>query len=122
MSDQPTLSFWPRLVLGVYKITLSPLFAAFGARCRYSPSCSEYAAEAVSRHGLWAGLWMAVARVQRCHPLGGSGLDPVPESMGKARWYAPWRYGVWRQRDEESHVTCSCQKSEGPTSQNRKQP
>ncbi|MCI4643901.1 MAG: membrane protein insertion efficiency factor YidD [Hyphomonadaceae bacterium] len=97
MTDRPGLSFGPRLALGIYKITLSPLFAAFGARCRYAPTCSEYAAEAISRHGLWAGSWMALARLQRCHPLGGSGMDAVPETRGQGRWYMPWRYGAWVQ-------------------------
>ena len=101
MSDRPELSFGPRVLLAAYKILLSPLFTAFGARCRYAPTCSEYAAEAISRHGLWAGSWMALARFQRCHPFGGSGLDPVPEAPRQARWYAPWRYGVWVQAEPE---------------------
>ncbi|MEM9739096.1 MAG: membrane protein insertion efficiency factor YidD [Pseudomonadota bacterium] len=85
-------------LLAAYKLTLSPLFHAFGTRCRYVPTCSEYAAAAVSRHGAWAGLWMATARLARCHPFGGSGLDPVPDVDPSARWYLPWRYGVWRQK------------------------
>ena len=47
--------------------------------CRYVPSCSAYAAEAVERHGARRGGWLAVRRVLRCHPWGGSGLDPVPQ-------------------------------------------
>jgi len=47
--------------------------------CRYVPSCSAYAAEAVERHGTCRGGWLAVRRVLRCHPWGGSGLDPVPQ-------------------------------------------
>lgn len=46
--------------------------------CRFVPSCSDYAAEALQEHGAWRGGWLAVRRVGRCHPLGSSGYDPVP--------------------------------------------
>ncbi len=46
--------------------------------CRFQPSCSEYAAEAITVHGAARGTWLAVRRVGRCHPLGGRGFDPVP--------------------------------------------
>ncbi len=46
--------------------------------CRFYPSCSAYAVEAVERHGAWRGLWLAARRVARCHPLGGHGVDLVP--------------------------------------------
>jgi putative membrane protein insertion efficiency factor len=47
--------------------------------CRYYPSCSEYAVEALEKHGLIRGTWLAIRRVSRCHPLGGYGNDPVPD-------------------------------------------
>jgi putative membrane protein insertion efficiency factor len=47
--------------------------------CRYWPSCSNYALEAVERHGARKGTWLAVKRIGRCHPWGGHGVDPVPE-------------------------------------------
>jgi putative membrane protein insertion efficiency factor len=47
--------------------------------CRYWPTCSTYAVEAVERHGALRGSWLAVRRLSRCHPWGGSGVDPVPD-------------------------------------------
>lgn len=65
----------------VYRWTLSPaktfLFGPQG-RCRFEPTCSEYALEAIAAHGALAGGWLAVKRVCRCHPWGGCGADPVP--------------------------------------------
>lgn len=58
-----------------YQRWVSPLL---GPRCRFYPSCSQYAQEALIRHGLWRGLWLAVKRLGRCHPLHPGGYDPVP--------------------------------------------
>lgn len=68
-----------RLLIGgirVYQSVLSPLLPA---ACRYTPTCSAYAAEAIARHGAARGGWLAARRILRCHPWGGSGYDPVPE-------------------------------------------
>jgi putative membrane protein insertion efficiency factor len=86
----------PRLIgmglIRLYQITLSSLI---GNSCRHMPTCSEYGYEAVARHGLWPGFWMALFRFMRCGPGGTWGFDPVPPSLGPGRrWYAPWRY--WR--------------------------
>jgi putative membrane protein insertion efficiency factor len=58
----------------LYQIALSPWF---GGACRFSPSCSAYAIEALERHGAWRGGWMALRRIARCHPWGAAGFDPV---------------------------------------------
>jgi putative membrane protein insertion efficiency factor len=71
--------------------------AFIGRTCRHLPTCSDYADEAIGRFGLWAGGWMTLARIARCHPYGTHGLDFVPAATAaKARWYLPWRYGRWR--------------------------
>jgi len=62
-------------LLNLYKMLLSPLFTG---SCRFLPSCSDYAREAVTAHGVVKGTWLAARRLSRCHPLGSSGLDPVP--------------------------------------------
>jgi len=63
------------LLIRLYKVALSPLI---GSRCRFYPSCSDYGAEAIRRHGAVAGLWLTVKRVGRCHPYHPGGFDPVP--------------------------------------------
>lgn len=80
---------WPKTpgrLLGIglirlYQLTLSGFV---GNACRHQPTCSEYAYEAVARHGLIPGSWLTFWRVSRCNPWGTSGYDPVPEKM---RWW-----------------------------------
>jgi putative membrane protein insertion efficiency factor len=64
-----------RGLIRAYQLFLSPLV---GPTCRYLPSCSDYAATAILRHRTVAGSWLALKRLLRCHPWGGSGYDPVP--------------------------------------------
>ena len=59
-----------------YQVVLGPLLPA---SCRYTPTCSHYALEALNRHGPWKGSWLAVRRILRCHPFRRGGYDPVPD-------------------------------------------
>ena len=68
-----------------YRYLLSPVLPS---SCRFRPTCSEYALEALSRHGVLRGGWMALKRILRCHPWGGSGYDPVP-GTGTDRAHRP---------------------------------
>ena len=70
-----------RGLIRLYQLVLSPILPP---SCRYLPSCSDYAIEALASHGVVAGLWLAARRLARCHPWGGSGYDPVPP-VGRVR-------------------------------------
>ena len=65
------------LAIKLYQLTLSPFL---GRQCRYEPTCSVYAEDALRRFGVLRGGWLAVKRLGRCHPWGGTGYDPVPET------------------------------------------
>lgn len=65
----------PHLLIRLYQRLLSPLLPN---TCRFQPTCSRYAADALEAHGLWRGLWMGARRVARCHPWNEGGYDPVP--------------------------------------------
>ena len=60
----------------LYRFLISPLL---GSNCRYEPSCSQYALDALDQHGAFAGAWLTLKRLGRCQPWGGYGYDPVPE-------------------------------------------
>ena len=66
-----------RLAHRGYKLTLSPLI---GQSCRFEPSCSDYAMQSLIDHGPWRGGALTIRRLCRCHPFGGSGYDPPPQS------------------------------------------
>lgn len=69
------------VLLRGYKIAFSPLFAG---SCRFLPSCSEYAAEAIASHGVLRGSVLAARRLARCHPFAAAGVDPVPHQHGRS--------------------------------------
>ena len=64
----------------LYRWTLGPIF---GRQCRYHPTCSAYALEAIGNHGIVKGYGLALRRILRCHPWGDSGFDPVPGKAGR---------------------------------------
>lgn len=69
---------WPLIMLvRFYRLAISPWL---GVNCRYDPTCSRYAIEALQTHGIIRGTWLAAKRIGRCHPWGGSGYDPVPKN------------------------------------------
>ncbi len=71
---------WPLFgLVWLYGYAISPLL---GANCRFRPSCSSYALEALQRYGGFKGGWLMLKRISRCHPWGGSGYDPVPIDTG----------------------------------------
>ncbi len=70
------LAFIISLPLRFYRLAISPLI---GTNCRYTPTCSAYAMEALRKHGAIKGTWLSAKRVARCHPWGGSGIDNVPD-------------------------------------------
>ena len=63
-------------LIRIYQWLISPLLPR---ACRFAPSCSDYAAEAIALHGAGRGGWLALRRLLRCHPWGGEGFDPVPQ-------------------------------------------
>ena len=79
---EQALNWALRMMIRCYQLTISPLLRP---SCRYLPSCSDYAVEAIGRHGVLIGLVLALRRLARCHPWGGSGYDPVPATSGVDR-------------------------------------
>ena len=69
-------AFIAALPVRAYRLLFSPWV---GASCRYQPTCSAYALEALEKHGAIKGSWLAAKRIGRCHPLGGKGIDNVPD-------------------------------------------
>jgi putative membrane protein insertion efficiency factor len=69
---------WPLIqIVRLYRVAISPWL---GGNCRFDPTCSSYALQALQRYGILRGSWLAMKRIGRCHPWGGSGFDPVPEN------------------------------------------
>ena len=79
------------LPIRLYQMLISPLL---GPRCRFYPSCSAYAVEALQRHGALRGSWLAVRRLGRCHPWNPGGPDPVPPARPGAALTSPRQHGA----------------------------
>ena len=75
-----TLRKIPIGLIKLYQIILSPMI---GPTCRFQPSCSYYAINAITEHGLIKGCWLSLKRIVKCHPLNDGGYDPVPEKNQK---------------------------------------
>ena len=71
-----------RLSIRLYQLVISPMFPH---SCRYLPTCSQYANDAIYQYGLLRGGWLAIKRLSRCHPWGGSGYDPVNYSKNSSK-------------------------------------
>ena len=69
------------LPIRFYQVAISPLLGA--NKCRYQPTCSHYAIEAIQEWGIFKGTWLAAKRISRCHPWGGHGPDPVPKKESR---------------------------------------
>ena len=70
------LEYFIKIIIKLYQYTISPLL---GPKCRYLPTCSNYALEAIHKHGAFKGGLLTIKRIIRCHPWGKSGHDPVPD-------------------------------------------
>ena len=80
MSFKNILAFPLILLVRFYQVAISPFTPS---TCRYNPTCSHYAIEALKKRGLIIGGWLSLKRIIGCHPWGGSGYDPVPEKKNK---------------------------------------
>ena len=67
-------------LIKIYQFLISPII---GKNCRFNPTCSNYALEALKKHGLFLGIYYSIIRISKCHPWGGSGHDPVPSKKLK---------------------------------------
>ena len=76
------MSKFLQFLIRTYQVLLSPFL---GDHCRFTPSCSRYAIEAIEKHGSLRGSWLAIKRIARCHPLCDGGYDPVPPSSSADR-------------------------------------
>ncbi len=111
MGEKTFVSEWlfkpvAKLPVHVYRYAISPML---GPRCRHLPTCSQYALDAIDLNGGWAGGWLALARVLRCHPFGSSGYDPAPDltRLNIPPW-APWRIIAAANRRRRARDTAAC--------------
>jgi len=89
-----------RWLINIYRRYVSPFTAP---RCRFQPSCADYADEALARFGLWRGTWLALKRILRCQPLARPGYDPVPEEFAWWGRAAAERHRAGDSQAEDAH-------------------
>ena len=82
-------------MIRLYQLTLSSIL---GRSCRHLPSCSEYSKQAIVQHGAWAGFWLGLYRISRCHPWGTHGIDNVPETVPGSEWRF-WKFRQYGQKN-----------------------
>lgn len=82
-NNQSRVSLLARPLVFVVHFYQAVLGQFFGGHCRFHPTCSNYAIEALQHHGALRGSWLTLKRILRCHPLGGAGYDPVPPADSK---------------------------------------
>ncbi|MFM7022598.1 MAG: membrane protein insertion efficiency factor YidD [Flavobacteriales bacterium] len=67
-----------KILIGMVRLYQGMISPFLGAKCRYDPTCSNYAVDALKKHGIFHGSWLSLKRFMSCHPWGGKGYDPVP--------------------------------------------
>ncbi|MCX6183309.1 MAG: membrane protein insertion efficiency factor YidD [Bacteroidetes bacterium] len=67
-----------KILIGMVRLYQGMISPFLGAKCRYDPTCSNYAVDALKKHGIFRGSWLSLKRILSCHPWGGKGYDPVP--------------------------------------------
>jgi putative membrane protein insertion efficiency factor len=67
-----------KILIGLVRLYQGMISPFLGAKCRYDPTCSNYAVDALKKHGIFRGSWLSLKRFMSCHPWGGKGYDPVP--------------------------------------------
>jgi len=77
MMRRGALPLAARAAIGMVLLYQATLGRFFGGRCRFVPTCSQYAIDAIEKYGAWRGSWKAIKRICRCHPFGGKGYDPA---------------------------------------------
>ena len=88
-------------LIDLYKLALSPFF---GQQCRFYPTCSSYAKEAIERHGALRGGWLAIKRILRCNPWCAGGVDEVPPATPHLLWLVDRHHRVYPGRREGRHL------------------
>ena len=104
------------LVLRLYRAVISPLY---GDVCRYYPSCSAYALQAIQRHGVIKGVWLGTRRIARCHPWAAGGVDDVPEASRRDLRLTRFGFVVTQPESAHNHAFSPHTAHQGALQQHR---